>query len=222
MTTTKPVYAYIHCKPDGTPFYVGKGTLKRANNLHHRHRNAYHGKTVSKYGKEHILIGSIECSKEQIAFDLEIGLIKCFKRAGIKLTNMTAGGEGLSGLVRSLESKQKMSVIMTGKKASESAKRNMSIAQSKRTHPKEVKDKISLSRKGRKHTLSTLLKMSNAQTGHIGFNCKQIKGTHAEHGVVFWNSGHTADKYFGVALSTIGKALRKRNFYKGWELEFVL
>lgn len=26
-------FAYIHCKPDGTPFYVGKGALRRAKYL---------------------------------------------------------------------------------------------------------------------------------------------------------------------------------------------
>lgn len=219
--TTSSVYTYIHCKPDGTPFYVGKGKLCRAYSLQPRHRNNYHGKTVSKYGKENILISVMECSKEQIAFDLEIGLIKCFKRMGLKLTNMTNGGEGTSGVIRSLKSRQQMSIRMKGRKASESAKHNMSIAQSKRKHPEEVKIKIGLSGKGRKNTHETLLKMSKSQIGHVGFNCKKIKGIHVEHGTMFWESGHHADRYFGVALSTVGKALRKRNSYNGWKLEFV-
>ena len=67
-------FAYMHCKPNGIPFYVGKGALRRTKNL--SERNPYHQSVVSKYGKENILIGKMECSSEKIAFELEKGLIK--------------------------------------------------------------------------------------------------------------------------------------------------
>jgi hypothetical protein len=85
-------YAYLHCKPDGTPFYVGKGTVRRSRKLYDR--NERHTRTVAKYGKENILIGRMECSTDDIAFELEAGLIKCLKRSGVDLTNMTEGGLG--------------------------------------------------------------------------------------------------------------------------------
>lgn len=85
-------FAYIHCKPDGTPFYVGKGSLRRAKYL--GERNPYHQATVDKYGRENILIGMLECSSSDTAFALEKGIIKCLRRQNIKLTNFTDGGEG--------------------------------------------------------------------------------------------------------------------------------
>jgi hypothetical protein len=33
-------YTYLHCKPDGTPFYVGKGSGKRSNFMYDR--NPHH------------------------------------------------------------------------------------------------------------------------------------------------------------------------------------
>jgi hypothetical protein len=85
-------YAYIHCKPDGTPFYVGKGKLRRAK--YFGERNPHHSAIVQKYGASNLLVGVFECSSEEIAYSLEMGLIKCLKRSNIKLCNFTAGGDG--------------------------------------------------------------------------------------------------------------------------------
>ena len=85
-------FAYIHCKPDGTPFYVGKGALRRARSL--SERNSRHQRTVTKYGNANILKGMIECSTDKIALALEVGLIKCFRAMGVDLANYTDGGEG--------------------------------------------------------------------------------------------------------------------------------
>ena len=92
LTLNAISFGYIHCKPDGTPFYVGKGIARRANST--GKRNSYYNNIVSKYGKYNILKGKIPCSSQKIAFALEEGVIKCFKRMGIELTNMTTGGDG--------------------------------------------------------------------------------------------------------------------------------
>ena len=85
-------FAYIHCKPDGIPFYVGKGALRRVNYL--GERNPFHQSIVKKYGNTNILIGKLECSDDKTAFELERGLIKCIKSMEVKLVNFTDGGEG--------------------------------------------------------------------------------------------------------------------------------
>ena len=85
-------FAYLHCKPDGIPFYVGKGALRRAKYL--GERNPHHQATVKKYGSKNILIGVMECSNPDIAYELERGLIKCLRRMGVVLTNFTDGGDG--------------------------------------------------------------------------------------------------------------------------------
>ena len=85
-------YAYIHCKPDGIPFYVGKGKIRRVK--YFGERNPHHAAIVQKYGANNLLVGMFECSSEEIAYSLEMGLIKCLKRSNIKLCNFTAGGDG--------------------------------------------------------------------------------------------------------------------------------
>ena len=84
--------AYLHSRPDGSIFYVGKGTVKRSKLF--SGRNPYHTNIVNKYAKENILINYIECSSDKIAFELEIGLIKCLKRSGVEIVNQTNGGDG--------------------------------------------------------------------------------------------------------------------------------
>jgi hypothetical protein len=84
--------AYVHCKPDGTPFYVGKGSQRRAKYL--GERNPKHRAVVSKYGRKNILIGSFLCSDNSTALQLEMGLIKRLRAMGIPLTNFTDGGDG--------------------------------------------------------------------------------------------------------------------------------
>jgi hypothetical protein len=84
--------AYIHCKPDGTPFYVGKGAVRRARLL--SGRNNWHQRVVNKYGAKSIRIGMLECSSDAAAYELEQGLIKCLRRAGVVLCNYTDGGDG--------------------------------------------------------------------------------------------------------------------------------
>lgn len=85
-------FAYIHCKPDGTPFYVGKGALRRAKYL--GERNYYHQAIVNKYGRENILVGMLPCSSNETAYELERGLIKRLRLMGVSLANFTAGGDG--------------------------------------------------------------------------------------------------------------------------------
>lgn len=105
--------AYVHAKPDTTTasgiFYVGKGLERRARKIvRNESSNRHYKHTVAKYGAENILVGSIPCSTETIAFELERGLIKCLRRMGVKLTNMTDGGEGSTGFVMSAKSRKKI------------------------------------------------------------------------------------------------------------------
>ena len=143
---TTEVYAYVHCKPDGTPFYVGKGRLRRAMRL--SGRNQYHTRTVEKYGKENLLVGMLECSSDAIAFDLEIGMIKCLKNMGVKLTNHTNGGDG-------------------GKPPSNTGRLNMSEAAKKRGISQACRDASIASRIGVRLSTEQKLKLSIAMTGAV-------------------------------------------------------
>jgi hypothetical protein len=155
-------YAYIHCRPDETPFYVGKGAIRRAKYL--GERNHHHKAIVNKYGASNILKGWVECSTHKIALSLEMGIIKCLRRMGTQITNFTDGGEGtinpvpetrkklsiaakkrgvseacqeakvraLKGKTLTEEHKAKLAASMTGKKFTEEHRRNISISAKKR------------------------------------------------------------------------------------------
>lgn len=142
----KRFYAYMHTKPDGTPFYIGKGNGRRVRNF--SKRNQHHKNIVAKYGRQNIHIGYMECSDESTAFDLEMGLIKCVKRMGIKLTNLTDGGHGVSGLVVTPEQREKIAAKLRGKPGT--------------PHTEASKAKISAANKGRKRTPEELEKLREA------------------------------------------------------------
>lgn len=106
-------YAYIHCKPDGTPFYVGKGDEVRVSTKK-RYHNRHHMNILNKYGEEKILVGKMECSTEEFAFELERGLIKRLRKIGVRIVNLTDGGDGPKGAVRSPETRLKMAASKLG------------------------------------------------------------------------------------------------------------
>jgi hypothetical protein len=141
MTTS---FAYLHCKPDGTPFYVGKGALRRAKYL--GERNAHHQAIVKKYGKENILIGMFDCSSSSIAYELERGFIKCLRRSGVELTNFTDGGEG--GSNPTPEARKRLSEAAKKRGVSEACHIAKVAAKKGKPLSEEQKAKQSLSMKG--------------------------------------------------------------------------
>lgn len=99
-------YTYLHCKPDGTPFYVGKGTVLRAHELK-RHRNRHHQNVIAQYDKEQIGIYLFPCESELQAYSDEEHHIKQLRLEGVKLCNKSDGGEGSRN--PSLETREKLS-----------------------------------------------------------------------------------------------------------------
>jgi hypothetical protein len=86
-------YTYIYLREDGTPYYVGKGSGKRA---YWKHRK---GRLAVPRDKNLLVIQ--EFPSEAEAFEAEKFLIALYGRkdngTGI-LRNLTDGGEGISGL----------------------------------------------------------------------------------------------------------------------------
>lgn len=115
-------YIYLHCKPNGEPFYVGKGCngrghSKRSHDLK-RSRNAHHRAVVEKYGAENIGIYVFLCESEEAALADEIAAIRQLRSEGFHLANATDGGEGSSGLRPSASTRAKMSAKRKGVKRS--------------------------------------------------------------------------------------------------------
>lgn len=155
-------YAYIHCKPDGTPFYVGKGKSARVKRVSRSH-NPKHEEIVKGFGLEGILVGKLECSTEETSFELERGLIKRLRKMGVDIVNLTEGGGGCGGFKMPEHAKRKISAALSGRKFSDSHIENLTKSLRGRKLPPisdEHKKKISLSNSvkkiGNKNTLGRL------------------------------------------------------------------
>jgi hypothetical protein len=101
---------YSHHKPDGTLFYIGKGSVKRA--YAKDNRNPYWKNIVAKHGSYKVEILA-SWPTEAEAFEHEKLLISCFRDLGFSLANVTNGGDGVSGHKHSAESKAKMSAFQS-------------------------------------------------------------------------------------------------------------
>lgn len=91
---------YEHWRPDtGVCFYVGKGLRSRPYRIS-RPRNPHHQRIVEKLKKKSLSVEVrivIDRVTEAKALSIEIERIAFWRDAGIKLTNLTDGGEGVSG-----------------------------------------------------------------------------------------------------------------------------
>lgn len=111
-------YVYVIFRPDGTPCYVGKGHGRRAD--HHRRftKNRHLRNLFAKYGdlpiarvREH-LTDAEACSTE-------IALIAAIGRRDLgtgPLINLTIGGDGAAGHIKTLETRAKLSASRKGMK----------------------------------------------------------------------------------------------------------
>lgn len=111
MSIKNNFYVYLHCKLDGTIFYVGKGCLRRAKSKGQRnlawHKIAKDGYTISIIA---------ENLPEDIAYEIEKNLIAYFYPMG-NLVNVQAGG-GPTGFYH----------LMKGKKLSQTHRENLAKA----------------------------------------------------------------------------------------------
>jgi hypothetical protein len=150
MSVPHTFYVYVLARPDGKPFYVGKGTGKRIfkHDFEARHGCSCHKcniiRKIWRNGGEVQRYIMLETNNEQEAFDYEIELIALYGLS--TLANRTAGGEGPSNPKD--ETREKMRAAKQG--------RSLPLAHRKR---------IGLSHRGRKQTPEWIAKRSNAKRG---------------------------------------------------------
>jgi len=168
-------YTYLHCKPNGDPFYVGKGiVITRGTRRSHdfiNGRNQHHRNIVSKHGKNNILIYVFPCDSEQQALADEIQQIAQLRAEGYKLANKSDGGEGgATGVKRSaewVENLVKRNIGNTygrgnkGKVRTAAMRANVGAKNKGKSHPNspETRAKQSAANKGKVVSLVTIAKM---------------------------------------------------------------
>lgn len=170
ISPIREFYTYIHTKPNGDIFYVGKGCGKRSHNF--AQRCQHHKNIVAKYGEKNIGIFVFTCNSEKEAFDNEIHQIAQLRRGGYKLVNLTDGGDGPSGYRHTPEALRKITICNTGRKQSDAQKNKRSAAMKGNQYTKgkfpseETRKKLSAARLGkpggmvgRKHKPETIEKM---------------------------------------------------------------
>lgn len=149
-------FTYVDCKPDGTPFYIGKGRKAR---LSVKSRvNRHHANICAKYPSWYRGIAFM--GSEQDAFKKEVELIAKYRETVVNRTN---GGEGVSGLKPWNKGKpmlphvkEKLRSVNIGRKSSEFQKEAVRKAATGNKHAV-----------GYKHTEEALLKMSKASQSHV-------------------------------------------------------
>jgi group I intron endonuclease len=145
-------YTYAYLRQDRTPYYIGKGSGKR---IYSKQRGVNAPKDKSR------IIFLKKNLTEAEAFKHEVYMIAVLGRKDLGtgiLRNLTNGGEGASGHVKSEEAKKKISEANTGKIRTEEAKKKMSKAKIGKKphnfgvhHTGKTKKKISEAVSGKKH-----------------------------------------------------------------------
>lgn len=188
-------YVYILLRPNGDPFYVGKGIGLRIHD--DKGRNQYCKNVILKHGSENIIRLYRLCETEQEAFRLERVLIWFLKEMCLyPMTNMTPGGEGgrtglphraasiqkmkdkckgrvawNKGIPMSKEQKLKLGESRKGKKLSMETRKRMSEShKGRQIMTPELRLRLRTVHLGRKHTLESKKKMSLAKKGRTAWN----------------------------------------------------
>lgn len=189
-------YTYIYYDPsrNNEPIYVGKGKENRAwdhltSKTKKKHPFIHRIRYMSRNNIIPI-IGIYAHLDEEFAHLLEMELIQKFGRKDLgkgSLLNLTDGGQGMSGNIRSAETRAKIGKANIGKD---------------RTHSQKSKDKISKSCKGRKDFSATREKKSIARVGSKNPNAKLVENDVIDIYLSELKS-HVLSQKYGVSMNCI-------------------
>ncbi len=161
----KQYFVYLHAKPNGDIFYVGKGRSKRRCHDFKTGRNLHHRNIVAKYGAENIQVFCFPEESNESAIAAEIAWIKQLREDGVELANRTDGGEGALGRKWSDETRAKILLALAPHHAATAARSRGKQYCLGRKHTTEEKMKMSLKSRGRKLTVDQRAKLSQARKG---------------------------------------------------------
>jgi hypothetical protein len=177
-------YVYRHLLSTGEVFYVGKGKGKRAKSK--QGRNIYWRRLVDKYGYTVEIVAKNITEDE--AFELEILMISEYKSLNLCKANLSLGGDGPSGVTRSLETRKKMSEYRKGRSRgpfSIEHRRRISEATKKQTYSSETRLKMAEAKKKKVICTETGVSYPSVRdaakaTGHSYSYMKKMLSGHAK------------------------------------------
>ena len=221
MEKTK-FYVYRHIRLDtNTPFYVGKGSNRRARK---RGRNIYWDRIVKKANYKIEILKYF--NDEEEAYDFERTLISLYKSLGYCEANLAAGGlggpNGLSAWNKGL----------TGKKShvygENNGRFNKPVPQSTRdliskankNKPCKVKDELSIKVKNYWKQYGQRDYKERAQRSRSMGN-RPFKVFKDEKLIGIWEIQRECAKDLNLTHQNIGKALRQNIIYKGYIFKWI-
>jgi hypothetical protein len=159
-------YVYQHKKADTNEiFYVGKGKGRRA--FLCSKRNPYWQNIVAKHGfNVEIIVDNID---EELSFLVEMETIDAYKKRGITLSNMTDGGEGVSGFSHphSEEHKQRLKGNTFGQSTWGKTFKGKTHSDEQKAKWAEIRKGVTSPRKGVVLSDETKRKISQSRIGLI-------------------------------------------------------
>jgi hypothetical protein len=161
MAIQSNFYVYEHRRKDtGAVFYVGKGCGKRAGNFSSRNRLWKQMAADAGGASVGYVVDKVD---EEFSFLVEQEYIDKLRRIGAKLANLTDGGEGNAGAVRTEDMKRKYAAAKIGKKRPADVVARMRATKTGkntgadnpffgRKHTDETKARLRITSGSRKHT----------------------------------------------------------------------
>lgn len=229
---TNDFYVYVHRRADDNlPFYVGKGRKQRAWNFYSR--NAYWNNTEKKHGVIVELV--FENLTEEEAFQCEVDTILEFKYFDYPLTNLTVGGDGVSGYKQTPEQIEKAkasransdrwkaghkasSEKLRGRKLSEAHRSAISKGNTGNKLSEETKRKQSASKKNCQKAMDHILSIVEDQRD------KTIYDFYCITGETFSGTRKEFAEHTGIAPKNINKLFQQKNTRKSthnWALSQI-
>ena len=197
-------YTYIYYDPsrNNEPIYVGKGNANRAwDHLKSNKKHPFiHRLKFMKKGSISPIIGIYAAIDEEFALFLEVELIAKYGRKDLglgPLLNLTDGGEGMSGNIRSVETRAKIGKANLGKD---------------RTSTVATKLKISKACKGRVDSDTAKHKKSLANSG-INNNKSKLSEQQVVEIFLSTDSLSTLSERFNISKSQI-HSIKHRIYWK--------
>lgn len=173
MTSKHLIYGLFDPR-DGQLRYIGKSSSGLARPKEHLEpgrlalNKSWSGNWIRKlirYGLKYRISVIQEFAGGDHLNRAEMYWIAYFRQAGCRLTNVTNGGEGVSGLPRSAATRAKISASSKGRQVSQETRAKIGAANKGKTRSLELRSRLSAANTGHKDSPETKAKKSLATKG---------------------------------------------------------